>query len=155
MFTWDIQAFFFFSSDPLPCSLFRALEASRQAGCEPDDKLQRDREAVGASLKVGPSLSNNLHAGKTDGASLAWLLRFKRVQPKSSRKWCSQKDDTANLQQLFLSSNGGWLKYNYERPGQTTTPPFGLSRTNLLVNVAARLFSGLICSSHCFDVLGL
>lgn len=61
----------------------------------------------------------------------------------------SQKDDAANLQQLFLSSNGGWLKYNYERPGQTTTPPLlcCLSvkcHTNLLVNVAARLFSGLI-----------
>lgn len=74
---------------------------------------------------------------------------------------CGLKDDTANLQLLFISSNGGRLKYNYEGPGQTTTPPLlcrltvGLSRTNLLVSVAARLFTGLICSSHCFDVLGV
>lgn len=73
MFTWlarDIQAF---SNDPLPCSLLRALEAGRKAGCEPDDKLQRDRRAVLYSLMVSLSVSNNLHAWKTAGASLALL----------------------------------------------------------------------------------
>lgn len=73
MFTWlarDIQAF---SNDPLPCSLLRALEAGRKAGCEPDDKLQRDRRAVLYSLMVRLSVSNNLHAWKTAGASLALL----------------------------------------------------------------------------------
>lgn len=45
-------------NDPLPRSLPGALGACRQAGSELDDKLQRDRRAVRASLTVGLSLSN-------------------------------------------------------------------------------------------------
>lgn len=58
MFTWPLRDIQAAANDPLPCSSPGALEACRQAGSELDDKLQRDRKAVRASLAVGLSLSN-------------------------------------------------------------------------------------------------
>lgn len=55
---------------PSPSPPLCALEVSRQAGCEPADKLQGDREVVCDSALLGLSLSNNLHGGETAGAAV-------------------------------------------------------------------------------------
>lgn len=58
MFTWPLRDTQAAANDPLPCSSPGALGASRQAGSELDDKPQRDRKAVRASLAFGLSPSN-------------------------------------------------------------------------------------------------
>lgn len=58
MFTWPLRDTQAAANDPLPCSSTGALEASRQAGSEQEDKPQRDRKAVRASLAFSLSPSN-------------------------------------------------------------------------------------------------
>lgn len=65
-----------------------ALDACRQAGSELDDKLQRDRKAVRASLAVALSLSNKAEAERAALSPAPEQPWPPPAAPSASLRWC-------------------------------------------------------------------